>query len=575
MNTFKKIIGILILLFFIPLTNAQSIRYIQKLKDSGISETNHVILDNSTPLPQGYKSIPRKVSIQKTRAITNDFLITYVANGERNFKDNKTCETFPNDAKTAFDYATQIWSAYITTTVPIAIEACWTSDGFSGELGVASTYSISNTDNLPYNDTNYALSLVNMFAQRDVHPDYFDSVMAYNPGYSWYFGTDGIVPSDQHDFVSVVLHEIAHALNITGKMRYDGATNKGYYSNFPGIWGRFIVDENGSSILDEGNNTTALGDLLHSDNLFFSGSNANAGNAGNEVKIYAPDPWSASSYVHLDQTTFESTLNALMVPRLATGVARHDPGAIIIGMLKDLGWTMESIDVPCTYSIDPLEYYIPHAGATKTVTITSSPTNCNSGSWNATENLDWVTLSGDTQGVGKGSWSLEYTVRVSNSGLIGNINIGQNTHKINQLGQLIVYDERTKLYWQDDLYTNDEATAYQDTQTENGKVLLWDNAKSYCKNLDYVGFNDWYLPTKEELESIINMNNSPTIESAFYSTVGAYFWTSTTSPTDIQQAYSINFNTGSIGTYDKNYNGYIRCVRRANSNPAIIMYLLN
>jgi len=233
-------------------------------------------------------------------------------------------------------------------------------------------------------------------------------------------------------------------------------------------------------------------------------------------------------------------------------------------------------DTPCDYSISSLEETVSRGGESKTVGVTSSPNNCNSGSWSASENLSWVTLSGDTQGSGKGSWNLNYTVPASYTGRIGTFDIANSTHKINQAGFAMVYDERTNLYWQDEEYTSAEDSAYNNSQLENGKVKYWDNAVSYCKNSNYIGYKDWRLPTKTELESIVNTSNTPKIESAFYYRRGAHFWSSTLYPTNTARVYTLNYASGTSSAQTKDdYVNYIRCVRKSSANAAIIMYLLN
>ena len=37
----------------------------------------------------------------------------------------------------------------------------------------------------------------------------------------WYFGTDGNTPAGDFDFVTVVMHELAHGLGYAGTMSYD------------------------------------------------------------------------------------------------------------------------------------------------------------------------------------------------------------------------------------------------------------------------------------------------------------------------------------------------------------------
>lgn len=571
MRVFIKLILFLVVLSFSAVSANQTTEDASSVR---------IIVRDPAPLPVNYHPNLSIISIRKfddvSKIVTNDFEIEYIANGGAD-DWGESCIAFPEEAKAVFVRATEIWTAHIVTSVPIKIRACWAS--FVGNtLGYSGASSKANFTNAPVADTEYNYSLANSLAGQDLNTSKADMGLTFNNNSNWYFGIDGNTPSNKSDFLSVALHEIAHSLNFSGGMTYDAGTGSytsGIY-NFPNIWDRYIVDGNNIPLLNTPNNSVELGNKLVSGNLYFNSIKANAANAGNKVKIYTPSPWeSGSSYSHMDYNTFNNTVNSMMVPSISDGEANHNPGAIVLAMLEDMGWTVETLDVPCSYSINPQENSINTNEESKMVTVSSSPVNCDSGSWTASENLDWVSLSGDTQGSGSGNWDLAYTVSANNTGRIGSIKIGQNSHKINQAGFVLVHDERTGLYWQDEEYTTAEETAYQDGQTNVGKVRLWDSALSYCKNLDYGGYNDWYLPTKTELETIVNSSNSPTIESAFYNRVNKYFWSSTTSPTNSLHAYYINFSSASTSIGPKNYNSYIRCVRKSPFNPAVIMFLLN
>ena len=145
---------------------------------------------------------------------------------------------------------------------------------------------------------------------------------------------------------------MGHSLNFSGRMRYGASscTSASYgcwaTANYPGIYDRFVENGSGQSILDTGlfpNLSAALGSQLTGGNLYFDGTNANAANGGSPVKIYAPGTWSSgSSYSHLDYSTYVGTANRLMVYSISSNSSIHDPGAITLGMFKDMGWNKYS-----------------------------------------------------------------------------------------------------------------------------------------------------------------------------------------------------------------------------------------
>ena len=118
----------------------------------------------------------------------------------------------------------------------------------------------------------------------------------------------------------------------------------GYLSPPPiywNIWDDFTEKGGGGSgtpMVSYGNDTTALGTALTSQDVYFDGSNANAANGGNPPELYAPATWqSGSSYSHLDES-YNGTDHALMTYALADGESEHSPGGIVLGILRDIGW---------------------------------------------------------------------------------------------------------------------------------------------------------------------------------------------------------------------------------------------
>lgn len=72
-----------------------------------------------------------------------------------------------------------------------------------------------------------------------------------------------------------------------------------------------------------------------------------------------------------------------------------------------------------------------------------------------------------------------------------------------------------------------------------------DYAAGYCANLTTAGFNDWYLPSIQELRQLYNNR----IVIGGFSSI--WYWSSTERPDVIQQAYAINFSGGANGSFAK------------------------
>ena len=87
-------------------------------------------------------------------------------------------------------------------------------------------------------------------------------------------------------------------------------------------------------------------------------------------------------------------------------------------------------------------------------------------------------------------------------------------------------------------------------------AMTWNQAMSACNGLSYGGYDDWYLPNKEELYAMYQKISSI---GGFSNT---YYWSSTeyTSYT----ACSLYFSTGSTYSHYKSDTNRVRCVRREN-----------
>ena len=122
----------------------------------------------------------------------------------------------------------------------------------------------------------------------------------------------------------------------------------------------------------------------------------------------------------------------------------------------------------------------------------------------------------------------------------------------------------------DHLVINDDDTA---TDTQTGLMwqratldieMDWDIALAHCNGLSLGGYDDWRLPTREELRSIVDYDKyKPAIdESYFPNTVSSDYWSSTTGADYEDYAWFVHFYYGYGGYYnDKSYSRYVRAVR--------------
>ena len=304
------------------------------------------------------------------------FTVNFLAAGT--VQSGRTCEAWNPQAQAAFQFAANIWSSLLQSSVPIVVNACWTPLD-PGVLGSAGPFTFfRNFTNAPMGSTFYPVALANSLAGVDLSPGNPDIVTNFSSTFNWYFGTDRNTPPGQVDFVSVVLHELGHGLGFLGSMDYNAGTGSyGFGSPVtPAIYDRFTVNGSGQALLNTAlfpNPSTALGSQLVSNNIVFTATNANTANGGVPVPLYAPATWNdGSSYSHLAES-YNNTPNALMTFSLSGNEAIHNPGPVALGMFRDMGWVLNTGPPPGNQTLT-----VAKAGG-GSGTVTSSPVGISCG----------------------------------------------------------------------------------------------------------------------------------------------------------------------------------------------------
>lgn len=147
---------------------------------------------------------------------------------------------------------------------------------------------------------------------------------------------------------------MTHGLGINSTMTVKNNTGKwgGSISGKACIYDTFLCNKEGNQLINETyykNNSEILATVLTSDEVYWNGSNAIAASEDNVVKIYAPKEWSESSICHLD-TKYGRTINDLMAygnggvtsNNWMDNMYTFNPGPIVLGMLQDIGWTVNA-----------------------------------------------------------------------------------------------------------------------------------------------------------------------------------------------------------------------------------------
>ena len=101
-------------------------------------------------------------------------------------------------------------------------------------------------------------------------------------------------------------------------------------------------------------------------------------------------------------------------------------------------------------------------------------------------------------------------------------------------------------------------------QQGEGGVMAWENALTYCENLNLAGYSDWRLPNVNELHSLVDSSKyNPVIDTTKFPDASESFYrSSTTAAQDTECcAWVVSFSSGLLGYGYKSSSYYVRAVR--------------
>ena len=114
-------------------------------------------------------------------------------------------------------------------------------------------------------------------------------------------------------------------------------------------------------------------------------------------------------------------------------------------------------------------------------------------------------------------------------------------------------DTQTALMWQDAHYTTQEDGAFKNNRSI-GKAGNLRHAVNYCRKLNYAGYSDWRLPTKDELMEVHRIHGQ-----VFVNSRDGDFWSAT--PAKGRKNFVVY--PADAYPYERSVreSNYIRCVR--------------
>ncbi len=112
--------------------------------------------------------------------------------------------------------------------------------------------------------------------------------------------------------------------------------------------------------------------------------------------------------------------------------------------------------------------------------------------------------------------------------------------------------------------TQDATTGLEWQTTPFAASMQWEEADAACKALRIGGHDDWRLPTRVELLTLVDdTRHDPAIDAdAFPNTPSKWFWTATPYAGDPKTyAWIVAFHSGGTGAGNRRNSDHVRAVR--------------
>ena len=263
----------------------------------------------------------------------------------------------------AFQYAADTWARRLASPVEIRVGATFdplSCDSNALTLGTAGPADVfRDFAGAPQANTYYAAALADALAGMDLAPSRDDIDATFNSTFGttcpfpagWYYGLDAAGGADDSDFVTVVLHELAHGLGFLTLLDVDSGAR---FENRDDVYMQFLIDDRSGKTFSEMTNAERRSATEATGALRWDGPSVAAASADllfgsdsfGRVEVYAP-PFAqqGSSLSHWSDAVDPYQL---LAPFLMGSL--HDVG-LAEPALRDIGWTIQS-DSACAADCD-------------------------------------------------------------------------------------------------------------------------------------------------------------------------------------------------------------------------------
>ncbi len=266
----------------------------------------------------------------------------------------------------AINYTGQIWSSYVSSSIPIKVHVHYVFMIIPGLKMVTISNVRKDFSNASFDSTWYPTSLANKLQMTELNPGEADMDIFISDAIPWYLGTDMQCPETAYDFVTFLLREIGHGLGMMSLVKVENDTvgsigtitaaelNEFQPTSYAypdlemkhAVFTRFVENGAGEGLDNQllfPNPSSNLFDQYTSDDLYFNGPNSFIANNLARIPLYTPNVYEPGrSLQHINEADYSPLYdNSLMSPDLMLAEVHHRPGEVNLGILEDIGWTVD------------------------------------------------------------------------------------------------------------------------------------------------------------------------------------------------------------------------------------------
>ncbi len=111
-------------------------------------------------------------------------------------------------------------------------------------------------------------------------------------------------------------------------------------------------------------------------------------------------------------------------------------------------------------------------------------------------------------------------------------------------------------------------------EAQGGSKHSWEEAFTYCEELETGNMDNWRLPTKAELESLVDYNKTTPAINENFTCQPSFYWSSIAHKGNIDYAWGVYCLDGADHWLHKSNNYYVRCIQDKQPKQQAVTYVV-